>query len=78
MVTLKEARAARVLTVRALAEQAGVSPSTVHRIETGRSTPRFLVIQKLSTVLGIEPGEIAEFAAAIAVVSGGKATAAKA
>jgi len=75
MVTLKEARAARLLTVRALAERAGVAFSTVHLIETGKSTPRFDAILKLSAALGIEPAEVEEFAAAIAGVASGKATA---
>ncbi len=65
MPTLKEARAERLLSVRALAEKAGVAFSTVHLIETGRSVPRFGVIQKLSTALGVEPREIEEFAKAI-------------
>ena len=75
MPTLKEARAARLLTVRALAERAGVAFSTVHLIETGKSVPRFEIIEKLSAALGVEPAEIAEFAAAIAGVASGKATA---
>ena len=39
LLTLKEARANRLLTVRGLAEQAGVAPSTVYLIENGRSIP---------------------------------------
>lgn len=76
MPTLKEARAARLLTVRALAERAGVAFSTVHLIETGKSVPRFDAIRKLSDALGVEPGEIAEFAAAMEAIASGKATAA--
>ena len=75
MVTLKEARAARLLTVRALAERAGVAFSTVLLIETGRSVPRFDAIQKIAAALGMEPREIAEFAAAIEGVAQGKAAA---
>lgn len=75
MVTLKEARAARLLTVRALAERAGVAFSTVHLIETGKSIPRFSAILKMSAALGVEPGEIEEFSAAIAGVASGKAIA---
>ena len=75
MPTLREARAARLLTVRALAERAGVAFSTVHLIETGKSVPRFAAIQKLSAALDVEPAEIAEFAAAIAAVAQGKAPA---
>jgi len=76
MPTLKAARAARLLTVRGQAERAGVAFSTVHLIETGKSVPRFEAIAKLSAALGVEPGEIAEFAAAIEGVASGKATAA--
>jgi transcriptional regulator with XRE-family HTH domain len=75
MRTLKEARAERLLTVRALAARAGVAFSTVHLIETGKSVPRFEVIQKLSAALGVEPREIAEFAAAIEDVGRGKVAA---
>ena len=76
MPTLKEARAARLLTVRGLAERAGVAFSTVHLIETGRSVPRFGVIEKLSRALGVEPAEVEEFAAAIEAAGQGKAVAA--
>ncbi len=72
MQTLKAARAARLLTVRGLAERAGVAFSTVHLIENGRSVPRFDVIQKLSTALDVEPSEIAEFQAAIEGIATGK------
>lgn len=75
MVTLKEARAERLLTVRGLAERAGVAFSTVHLVETGKSVPRFEVIQKLSAALGVEPREIAEFAAAIEDAALGKGAA---
>ncbi len=65
MMTLREARARRVLTVRGLAEVAGVAPATVYRLEHRRSAPRFNVIRALSAALDVEPTEIAEFAAAI-------------
>ncbi len=72
MRTLKEARAARLLTVRGLAERAGVAPSTVYLVENGRSVPRFAVIRALCDALGVEPGDIAEFTAAIEDVAQGK------
>ena len=72
MQTLKEARAERLLTVRGLAERADVAPSTVYLIENGRSVPRFDAIQKLSAALGVEPRDVAEFAAAIDGVAQGK------
>ncbi len=73
MRTLKESRAERLLTVRALAERAGVAPSTVYLIENGRSVPRFDVIRKLCAALEAEPREVTEFAAAIEGVARGKA-----
>lgn len=66
MKTLREARTERLLTLRDLAERAGVGFSSIHLIETGRSLPRLSMIRKLSGALGVEPGEIAEFSAAIA------------
>jgi transcriptional regulator with XRE-family HTH domain len=76
MPTLKEARAVRLLTIRKLAERAGVAASTVYLAENGRSAPRFEVIEKLSAALGVEPAEIVEFAAAIEGIASGKAAAA--
>ncbi len=73
MISLKEARAAQLLTVRALAERAGVAPSTVYLIENGRSIPRFAAIRAISEALGTQPGDIAEFAAAIENAGRGKA-----
>ncbi len=72
MQTLKEARAARLLTVRGLAERAGVAPSTVYLVENGRSVPRFAVIRAIWDALGVEPGDIEEFAAAIEDAGRGK------
>jgi transcriptional regulator with XRE-family HTH domain len=65
MLTLRQARATRLLTVRALAERARIAPSTVYLIENGRSIPSFRVMERLSTALGVEPEAIAEFADAI-------------
>jgi transcriptional regulator with XRE-family HTH domain len=72
MQTLKESRAARLLTVRALAHAAGVAPSTVYLIENRRSVPRFDAIRKLSAALGVKPSEITEFVAAIEDAGQGK------
>ncbi len=76
MQTLKEWRAARLLTVRGLAEAAGVAPTTVHFVETGRSVPTFRVIRALCRALDVEPAEVTEFAAVIEAVGQGKADAA--
>ena len=63
--TLRQARTARMLTVRGLAEAAGVSPAAVHEAETGKRTPRFATIRRLSDALGVEPESVAEFRAVL-------------
>lgn len=64
------------MTVRALADRAGVAFSTVHLIETGKLVPRVAVIRTLSDARGVHPGEVIEFAAAMAEIASGNATAA--
>jgi transcriptional regulator with XRE-family HTH domain len=59
--TLRQERVGRLLTVRSLAERAGVAPTTVHLIETGRRRPQFLTIERLSRALGVAPTEVTEF-----------------
>jgi len=76
METLRAARARRLLTVRGLAEAAGVAPTTVYLVENGRSEPTFRVVRALSAALDVEPGEITEFSAAMEAVGQGKAAAA--
>ena len=61
MPSLRAARVARLLTIRALARQAGVAPSTVYLIEAGRSTPHLSVMRRLAEALDVEPREIDEF-----------------
>ena len=63
--TLREARVARLLTIRALASRAGVSPYTVHQIERGARPPRFGTIRQISAALGVEPEAVAEFRAVL-------------
>jgi transcriptional regulator with XRE-family HTH domain len=65
MASLRAVRAERLLSIRALAQQAGVAPSTVYLIEAGRSVPRFSVMRRLADALGVEPAAIAEFRQAI-------------
>ncbi len=63
--TLRQVRAARMLTVRALAQAAGCSPYTVHQVEMGRRVPQFDTIRRLAAALEVEPAEIVEFRRAL-------------
>jgi transcriptional regulator with XRE-family HTH domain len=68
MPTLREARRARLLTIRDLAAKAGVSTKTVVDVEAGRVAPKFRTIRRLAAALAVSPVEIAEFQAVIEVV----------
>ena len=61
MLSLRQIRIARQLTIRELAQQAGVAPSTVYLLEAGRSRPTIRVIRKLSTALAVAPEMVEEF-----------------
>ena len=74
--TLREARAERLLSIRDLARRASVAPSTIYLTESGRTTPRPGVARRLAAVLGVEPGQIAEFRRTIEVVKAGRTLAA--
>src|SRR5918999_5585806 len=52
-------RGRRMWTQARLAEEAGVSPTTVSGIESGRiSRPHFGTLRKLAGALGVEPDEL--------------------
>lgn len=70
MRTLREWRALRLMSTRVLAEKAGVSNKTIVQLENGRGVPIFRTIARISAALDVPPGEIAEFAAAIATRGG--------
>jgi transcriptional regulator with XRE-family HTH domain len=56
---LAEVRERRMWTQGRLAEEAGVSPTTVSGIESGRILrPHFGTVKKLARALGVEPGEL--------------------
>jgi len=65
--TLREHRAARLLSSKGLAAATGVSNKTILGIENRRQVPTFRTIQRLSEGLCVEPGEVQEFADAIEV-----------
>ena len=66
MQSLRQWRAARLLSSKTLAAHTGVSNKTILDIENGKRTPTFRTIQTLSNALGVEPQEVNEFADAIA------------
>jgi transcriptional regulator with XRE-family HTH domain len=61
MPSLRQIRIARLLTIRELAQRAGVAPSTVYLLEAGRSRPSLRVIRRLSAALEVAPETVDEF-----------------
>ncbi len=70
MRTLREWRALRLLSTKGLAAKAGVSNKTIVGLENGHGVPIFRTIARISGALDVPPGEITEFAAAIAARGG--------
>ncbi len=66
MRTLREWRRERLLSLADLADKAGITEKTVGEIERGRARPQLRTMRKITEVLGVEPKDVAEFAAAIA------------
>ncbi len=58
MAKLKELRQRRVLTLRELEEESGVSYNTIWRLENGYTEARPSTIRKLAAALGVEPEEL--------------------
>jgi transcriptional regulator with XRE-family HTH domain len=52
-VRLREERRRRRLSLRKLAEVSGLSPTTIHQIETGRGSPSLATLQALASTLGV-------------------------
>ena len=55
---LRAVRLNRALSLKQLAQLAGVSKLTIIRIESGKSSPRYQTLEKLGIVLGVEPKEL--------------------
>ena len=55
---LREARVSRGLSLRALAERLGVSPSLISQVETGRAKPSVSTLYAIVTELGISLDEL--------------------
>jgi len=64
-IPLAALRRRRLLTQRGLATLAGVTPATVIRVELQHGVMSFRTMAKIAAALGVEPGEIAEFARVI-------------
>ena len=55
---LRELRRLRVLTLRELEEESGVSYNTIWRLENGHRQARPSTIRKLAVALGVEASEL--------------------
>ena len=70
--SLGQWRRQRLLTIRGLAKEAGVTPLTVQRVEHGRQAPQPGTIRKLAAALGVEPAQVREFRAAMGLDEDGE------
>jgi transcriptional regulator with XRE-family HTH domain len=55
---LKELRVRRLLSQRDLADEAGLSPATIAKIEKNRVEPNYRTLRKLTKALEVEPTEL--------------------
>ena len=60
---LAELRATAGLTVRQLAEESKVSPTTINRLERGKIKSHPVTIGRLARILGVSLADLAEFIA---------------
>lgn len=51
---IKERRSNLRITQPSLAEMAGISESTLHRIESGKANPTIKVLNQIADILGLE------------------------
>jgi transcriptional regulator with XRE-family HTH domain len=58
VVKLRELRRLRVLTLRELEAESGVSYNTIWRLENGYRQARPSTIRRLAAALGVEPAEL--------------------
>ena len=55
---LRELRQGRFLSLRDLADSAGVGYVTIYRLEHDKQRATFRTLRKLAAALGVEPGEL--------------------
>ena len=65
--SLRELRARFPLTIRGLAFEAGISPTTYMHIEAGRRIPHPSTMVRIASVLGVKLSEVEEFVRAMEV-----------
>ena len=65
MPSLAALRRRHLMSQRALAQKAGVSPATLVAIERGTVRPAYRTMAKVAAALGIDPLEVDEFRRAI-------------
>jgi transcriptional regulator with XRE-family HTH domain len=65
MQPLRTWRTGKLMSVRELADAAGVAPKTLTDLEYGRRRPNYDTMRRIAAALGVDPLEVAEFAAAI-------------
>jgi transcriptional regulator with XRE-family HTH domain len=75
---LSEARARKLLSLRALAAKSGVSESNIYRLERGDWLPSLRTARKLADALEMAPEDIDEIRAAIEKAGRGKEAPARA
>jgi transcriptional regulator with XRE-family HTH domain len=62
---LRRWRTQQLLSIRDLAIAAGITPKSLTDLEYGRRRPNFATMRRVSQALGVDPHEIAEFAATL-------------
>lgn len=65
MQPLRTLRTAKLMSVRELADAAGVTPKTVTDLEYGRRRPTYDTMRRIASALDVGPLEVAEFAATV-------------
>ena len=71
--SLREHRTSWLLTIRGLAEEAGISPTTLMHIEAGRRVPHPSTMVRIAAVLEVRGVEVEEFVRAMRVHQQSKA-----
>lgn len=63
---LRAWRAGKLMSVKDLAEAAGVEPKTITDLEYGRRRPDDGMMRRIADALGVDPLEVSEFADSLA------------